>query len=442
MRETTHAQPSANGTLLSGSWPLFKDYDALQQKGYEESRKVNGEASLLENFLGALCDHDQTAADLRRDIFRTDEHGQYLHKQVDVSKADVKELQQEANKEEARSATAIKLREDEIFEKKIEIRRIRSGDYGLLGNDANPANRLAYFMCAVILGALSIYLILFYVSVIYNAFILDTAQAAQILAAEGSFSTLTIVNLDALPNIYYENGILGVLFLLSSSFMFIGLGFLIHWLTHRRSWAWLAGLYAFTLIFDGFLAYEIVKKIYESQIMVGIGENIPWSGLGMAMANGAFWIILFAGFSMYIIWGLLLRYLLDEYYKIIPARVAMRHRKAQIKRLREEIGSLKQEAAIRANAMRQEALKVEQQHIGKLNNDIEKNEKQLRDLRANLKNDLAKSGFSYHDMQNRIVPFFTGWCQYITEHYQEAAAPRVALCQQVLNNFYRKIGLN
>ncbi len=443
MRETTPAHISANGTLLSGSSPLFHNYEALQQKGYEESQKVNGEAGLLENFLGALCDYDRTAGDLRREIFRADEQGHVLRNQVKVGEEDLKSLQVEAKQEESRGTIAIKQREEEIFDKKIEIRRIKNGDYGLLGNDANPANRLAFYICMIILIALTGYLVLFYVSVIYNAFILDVGQAAQSLADDSAgFASMTIVNLSALPDVFYAYGILGIAFLVSASFMFLGLGFLIHWLTHRKNWAWLAGLYLFTLVFDGFLAYEIVKKIYESQVMIGLVDAGPWGGLSMAINDSVFWIILFAGFSMYIIWGLLLRYLLDEYHKILPARVAIRHRKAQIKKMRDEITGIKQETAIRVNALRQEAAKIEQQHIGKLRNDIEKNDKTLRDLRASLKDDLAQSGFYYQDMQNRIVPFFTGWCHYLTERYQEEAAPKVALCQMALNDFYKKIGLN
>jgi len=443
MRDTTQAPTGANGTLLSGAWPLFHEYDSLQKKGYEESKKVNGEASLLENFLGALCDYDRTSGDRRRDIFRTDELGLALRDQVKDSEDDVKSLQIEAKQEESRGTIAIKQREEEIFDKQIEIRRIKNGDYGLLGNDANPANRLAFYICMTILIALTGYLVLFYVSVIYNAFILDVGQAAQALADDSTgFSSMTIVNLSALPDVFYAYGVLGVVFLVSASFMFLGLGFLIHWLTHSKSWAWLVGLYVFTLIFDGFLAYEIVKKIYESQVMIGLIEGSAWDGLSMAIGNSVFWIILFAGFSMYIIWGLLLRYLLDEYYKIIPARVAIRHRKAQIKKMREEITSIKQEMNVRINALRQEAARIAQQHIGKLHNDIEKNDKILRDLRSGLKDDLAQSGFSYHDMQNRIVPFFTGWCQYLTERYQEEATPKVELCQTALNGFYRKIGMN
>jgi|GEM_PF-2785882 hypothetical protein len=443
MRETTQTPSGNNGTLSSNAWPLFHEYDSLQKKGYEESKKVNGEAGLLENFLGALCDYDRTSGDRRRDIFRTDEFGHALHKQLKDSEEDVKSLQVEAKQEESRGTIAIKQREEEIFDKQIEIRRIKNGDYGLLGNDANPANRLAFYICMTILIALTGYLVLFYVSVIYNAFILDVGQAAQALADDSTgFSSMTIVNLSALPDVSYSYGVLGVIFLLSASFMFLGLGFLIHWLTHSKSWAWLVGLYVFTLIFDGFLAYEIVKKIYESQVMIGLIEGSTWDGISMAIGNSVFWIILFAGFSMYIIWGLLLRYLLDEYYKIIPARVAIRHRRAQIKKMRDEISGIKKKMAIRINALQQEATRIAQQHIGKLHNDIEKNDKTLRDLRSGLKDDLTQSGFSYHDMQNRIVPFFTGWCQYLTERYENDAAPKVELCQAALNGFYRKIGMN
>lgn len=440
MRDTTQTPIGTNGTRLSDSSSFFDNNEALQKKGYEEAKKVNGEVGLLEHFLNALFDYSETTSNLRREIFHADEQSNNLRQQIATSEEDVKTLQVEAKQEESRGTIAIKQREEEIFDKQIEIRRIKNGDYGLLGNDANPANRLAFYTCMTILVALTGYIVLFYLSVIYNAFILDVGQAAHTLADDSAgFSSVTIVNLSALPDVYYAYGIFGVVFLISASFMFLGMGFLIHWLTHRRNWPSLVGLYLFTVIFNAFLSFEIVKKIYESQVMIGLVEAVAWDGISMAIGNSVFWIILFSGFSMYIIWGLLLRYLLDEYHKILPARVAIRHRKAQIKKMRDEIGSIRQETAIRANILRQEAGKIDQQQIDKLRKDVEKTDQFMRELGSILKNELTRNGFSYKDMQNRIVPFFTGWCQYLIERNEEEATLKVKLCQIVLNDFFRKI---
>ena len=88
---------------------------------------------------------------------------------------------------------------------------------------------------------------------------------------------------------------MGLLFLFTASFMFIALGFLLHWFSQKGRRIFLYILYVFTFLFDAFLAYEIVHKIHSASSIVN--EVEPWR-ISMAFSDMKFYIILFAGLAL------------------------------------------------------------------------------------------------------------------------------------------------
>lgn len=433
---------SSNGTNGSNgtSWS-YEDFDFLKEKGFDESRKSGGDPRIFEAILASFHDRDEEAGNLRREIFHLNAQTRDYEGRIAGLKDVTGGLREQIATFEREKERMADEKEEEIAEKRVEIRRIRSGDYSLLATDTDPANRLAYFLGSVIILLLSVYLVIFYISVIYNAFLLDPIKYA-ISSAEGDFSfSVTIANVRAIWDTYDEYGVLGAVFLITGAFMFIALGFLVHWFIQNRRVLWMAGLYAFAFFFDGFLAYEIVKKIhivnnFQSE------EWVEWQWT-MAFQSSEFYLILFAGFGMYVIWGLLLQYLLMEHYKIQPARAGIGKRKAEIKRLKAEIAELKNRFDQQINGIRKEIRDIEQREIGHLQSEIQHFGKKLKTLRERLSQNLKKNHVPTHVLQGKCSAYFTGWGQAILNTgHSEQNEQRLKECKGTLDQFYNLLDVH
>ncbi|MCB0549194.1 MAG: hypothetical protein KDD19_16570, partial [Phaeodactylibacter sp.] len=228
--------------------------------------------------------------------------------------------------------------------------------------------------------------------------------------------------------------------LLSGSFVFITLGFLLYWFSHSRGSVWHYVLYAFTFLFDAFLAYEIVQKIHFSQSIVT--DSQEWS-FRMAFQDAEFYIILFAGFGIYLAWGLLLKYVLEEFHKILPAISGIKRRRAEIGRLEQEIREAQEQFGEKIQGLAQKADEIEQREVGFFVHALEQNEARINSLREKLRNHLQSSGSSAQSLRVHITSFLTGWCKSIHgARQEEEAKAMVAECHKVVNHFYQTIGLN
>ncbi len=428
-----------NGMASPEQWPSIA-FDELQKRGKEESEKVGGNPKILEAFLGTFYDHDSESANLRREIMDLSRQNHQKEQERAEHENFIHDIRQSIRGLEDEEEKWVLEKEDQIRGLKVEIKRIRGGDYTLLGTDADPSNRLAYFIGTVIIIFLSGYLLLFYTSVIYNAFLLDPIKAAILSSKSGIASTMTIANLRALPQTYRELGFLGAAFLITASFMFIALGFLLHWFNQLGRRMYLFILYGFTFLFDAFLAYEIVHKIYFARSIV---EEMPRWNFFIAIKDPQFYIILCAGFGIYVIWGVLLSYLLDEHFKILPARVGIRHRQAEIQRLRSDIKEIQLRFGQKVSSLKREVLEIKQREVGKLHNDLQSNQMRIKLLKEKLQKHFQQSGINAQAIQNKVTPFFAGWCQHIQSHYApESSSELIKESREVLDNFYKTTLLN
>ena len=138
-------------------------------------------------------------------------------------KKNVSEYEQDILVRLKEKETRIEQRKESINKKKVEIKKIRNGDYSFLNTDVKAGNRLGYVIGLTIIIPLTIYLILFYTSVIYNSFILDPIQATIASSRAGKVFSVTIINLKSLPLIFKEYKWIGMVFLITSAFMFLSL---------------------------------------------------------------------------------------------------------------------------------------------------------------------------------------------------------------------------
>lgn len=220
-----------------------------------------------------------------------------------------------------------------------EIHLIKGGEKVDSSQLKERVDPIAFIMGSIILISLTAYLVIFYTSVIYSAFIYDVKAALMEGLKAGDIFLPTIVNLKAIPKTHAEYGWIGSVFLVVSTSMFIALGYLIHKFEETKQYGKVVGLFIFTLLFDAFLAYQIVEEINIAKYEIGMVE-IPWS-FNMVWTQVPFYIIIAAGFAVYIIWGLVLSFVLKEKEKLRPSKVAIREKSSRIRFLKREIETIK-----------------------------------------------------------------------------------------------------
>jgi preprotein translocase subunit Sss1 len=175
---------------------------------------------------------------------------------------------------------------------------------------------------------ITIYLLIFYISASYSAFFKEFESDTLIAA---------IFDPQALTKAYAESW-LEVLLITTIPFVFLGFGYIIHMIqksNDRRSEMKVVFLYVITFLFDGLLAYEIEYNIYKfNQTLMS-----PEFDLSIAITKPGFWLIIFAGFVVYIIWGMVFDVIMNEYESLDKINVFINSKKKEkqdLKKKKEE----------------------------------------------------------------------------------------------------------
>jgi hypothetical protein len=84
-----------------------------------------------------------------------------------------------------------------------------------------------------------------------------------------------------------------------------------------------------TFSFDGLLAFIIEKKIYDFNRT----PTTPDFNFRIAIKEPEFWMIIFAGFVVYLIWGLVFDFIMKEYDNLDKINAFIRSKKEEIKNL-------------------------------------------------------------------------------------------------------------
>ncbi|MFT4733406.1 MAG: hypothetical protein ACI9K1_000358 [Arcticibacterium sp.] len=196
-----------------------------------------------------------------------------------------------------------------------------------------PADRkpeVQFYLGLFLLVPITIYLLVFYISASYSGFFKAFGADASVTAA--------IFDSNALGKAL-KDGWLEFIFVSTIPFAFMGLGYLIHMFqktTSKLRYLKIVGLVVVTFIFDAILAYLIESKIFEVtktlEQVFGIKEAINSTG---------FWGIIFAGFVVYMIWGLVLDFVLKEHENKDKVKLAINAEKQLIERKELRLSELK-----------------------------------------------------------------------------------------------------
>ncbi|GAA4237545.1 hypothetical protein GCM10022291_24570 [Postechiella marina] len=236
------------------------------------------------------------------------------------------EEQEKQRTELKKRETALSIYEDQkndlistIDKQKFEMIDVKQNPevYGIQDVDKRP--KAQFYIGLGLLLPITIYLFVFYISASYSAFFKNF---------ETDSLTAAIFDANALK-LSLSHGWLEAIFIITIPFVFMGLGYLIHMFQKNKkfiSYVKLAALLILTFMFDVILAYLIEKKIFDFDRV--LGETFSPS---IAIESVNFWGIIFAGFVVYLIWGLVFDFVMKEHENVDKIKTFIRGKKEEIK---------------------------------------------------------------------------------------------------------------
>lgn len=240
----------------------------------------------------------------------------------DKLKQPYREEQEKNRTELKKSETAIGIYEkkeqdindniDVIKNEIIEVKR-NPDKYGI---EDGKGLKAQFYIGLFLLLPITLYVLVFYISASYSAFFKEFSNDSL---------TAAIFDADALTNSFKASWLEGVL-VITIPFVFMGLGYVIHMVQKGKgikNILRMIALFVTTFLFDALLAYQIEKKIYEFNKTT---DSAPYN-LNIALGEAEFWMIIFAGFVVYIIWGLVFDFVMKEFENIDKIRAFIRGKK-------------------------------------------------------------------------------------------------------------------
>lgn len=271
----------------------------LYDFGYEKSGNVKGDPDVYTSYLNRIVN-----GDLVEEPYKgfTDEEKNERLKEIKKLEKKVKEQEQLNSKvEEEISDKEQKI--DKYRKDLLQVREARSKDKEKLKEES--FSPLKFSINLFILSMLSVYLFFFYVSATYKALYVDFESIAESLAAGAGTGSIMPGPAELAEALQYNY----LLFVVP--FVFYAFGWAFHILLeskHKLRMGFLSGLIAVTFAVDFLLAMIINNNTENAKALMGL-TAIHWS------VSPSFYIILFLGFLVYIIWSILLDSLLREWSK-------------------------------------------------------------------------------------------------------------------------------
>jgi len=382
----------------------YANPDAIQQGetynhyGMRMCGKVAGGTSYLTPFLQRVYTSEKQRQ--ANDAARQEAARQNIQNQINDKQA-----------EQEKTSNAIAELEDKIHACNNRIEEWREKISRLInaGNQGkNKEAKIKMILGCTILVPLTVYLFVFYSSTFYSAFFRDFAQGNIGLGT-------AMLDPQAIPAAF-NDGIVELFFILAAPVIFLGLGFSLHFFTLQKNnmkYLKMAAIILVTFIFDCILAYLIGKKIHDVQL---IYTDLPPYTIGEAIGDPNIWAIIFCGFVVYIIWGIVFDMTMTAYNDYASNKTSIEKYEKQIEDEQGKIAQLKSEKTAVNNK------KIE------LNSEI-----------AKLQQSLSTS-ITHYDMgeiKSTLAQFFAGWMSTMSAFNPEHAETAKEIYNQNLNVFFK-----
>ncbi len=272
--------------------------------------------------------------------------------------------------------SSIEEKNKKIEELKNERQEIKTGR-----ERVNKEQRLKLIIGLIIIIPLTLYLFLFYSSTFYSAFFRDPSSMTTVMNS--------MFDSNALPAAYAD-GVTEFGFVLSAPIIFLGLGFALHFFSVQRNkikYLKMAAILIVTVMFDCILAYKIGEQMHTFGIIIGqypIGEKYT---VGMAIHDINTWAVIFCGFIVYVIWGIVFDMCMSAYDK-------MDLNKTRLENIKNEIEEL------------EKGIKDDRNIISNLRQQETEAKKRIKDLMAKLS---LQVYIDYAAIKTEMNNFFAGW---------------------------------
>lgn len=296
----------------------------LYDFGYEKSGEVKGDPAIFATYLKRIANGDLVEEDYKG--FSDEEKKDRKEKLKELEKK-----REEVIQENEKVEKEIKEKDKKIETYRQQLLNIHEGkeqDHEKLKKES--FSTLKFSLNLFILAMLSVYLFFFYISAAYKALYTDfEAIASNIAEGIGTGSIM--------PGAYELAEALQFNYLLLLvPFVFYSFGWALHILlemNHRWKYVFIGLLIAITFTVDFLLALIIHNNTEMAKELMGL-ETVEWT------QSSTFYIILFLGFMVYIIWSILLHSLLLEWDKrqiTYNLKKIVKHLKEDVKRLQAKL---------------------------------------------------------------------------------------------------------
>ena len=361
----------------------------LYNFGYEKAGNVKGDPEIYSSYLNRIANGDLVEENYKG---ISDDEKKERREQIKV----LEKKQEEIETANSKIGVDIKEKEkkiDELRQELLKIREVQNNDHEKLKRET--FSPMKFTINAVLLIMLSGYLFFFYVSAAYKALYVDLDKIANNIAQ--GLGTGSIMPQPAELGEAMQYNFL--LFLVP--FVFYAFGWAFHILLDLKQQIkalYLGLLIAVTFTVDLLIALIIHTNTEAAKSLMGLSTT-NWS------SSPTFYIILFLGFLVYIIWSLLLDSLLREWDKL---KVTTNLKKI-IRHLTEDIKTLKAKL-----------IPV----------------KEIKDKIADYREDV--NTVMYGNLKKYIEQFSSGWMSYLAPDNMKAVKER---CLNIKKDFEEKLGI-
>lgn len=306
----------------------------------------------------------------------------------------------------------IKAEQDKLIHEESKIEKISKEIDNIKENpkivSGDSFAKASFWIGLSIILFLTVYLFVFYSSAAYSAFFKD-------FTPDDTKITQAIFDAQAVSKAWAD-GFTELIFILAIPAVFLGLGFLIHKFSEEKGFAKylkVASLVAVTFIFDFIIAYAIVKEIYDIKVG-GSFQDLPPMSIEKAFNEVNFWIIIFAGFVVYIIWGLVFNFTMSEYEKMDKVRFAIKNKEQKLAEYKTECKRIRER-----NSLLQEEKNNIQGEIDKL------------------KIQLESYVLYFNDVREGINNYFAGWVGFLKS--TSSSQSHIQECEQIKEKFLSEL---
>ena len=227
---------------------------------------------------------------------------------------------------------------------------------------------------------LTVYLFLFYSSTFYSAFFRDPEKIKNVMNA--MFDSQALVNA-------YNEGLAELIFVVSAPIIFMGLGYVLHFFSVQEGqmkYLKMGAILLVTVLFDCILAYMIGKNLHEQAYTTGFIAQGEYNA-ETALTDIKAWAVIFCGFIVYVIWGIVFDMCLSAYEKLDLS-------KTQLEKIQRQITGCEHKKQEEKEKLKE----LEQQELDKNNH-----------IKA-LRTQLAQSVFvNTAAIKTEMNNFFAGW---------------------------------